>query len=207
MIVSESAAKNKILVIHSGLSTSEEHSWSRRYGKKLLDILQPSETRFRDLYQNPPMLMNELLAYYYPGKENDPRYSQSDKAILTLSNQLIDELFWAEQIIIESPMHNFAINSYLKAYLDLIIIKDKTFAGYQGLLTNRKIYFVCSRGGGEYEIRQKNAEYNFQTPYLKRIAQMIGFSPENMQFLFIDKINSQVDHSHADKILDTLSQV
>lgn len=71
----------------------------------------------------------------------------SDK--LRLSNELIEELFECDEILITVPMYNFGMPSTLKAYFDLVVRKGKTFQ-YEnnsvGLLINKKAYILSSMG-------------------------------------------------------------
>ena len=72
--------------------------------------------------------------------------SQSDKLIL--SDELIEELFESDEILITVPMYNFGIPSSLKAYFDLVVRTGKTFR-YEdksiGLLKNKKAYILSSQ--------------------------------------------------------------
>jgi FMN-dependent NADH-azoreductase len=45
---------------------------------------------------------------------------------LQLSNQMIDELFASDVLVIESPMYNFRIPSVLKAWIDHVVRARKT---------------------------------------------------------------------------------
>jgi FMN-dependent NADH-azoreductase len=68
---------------------------------------------------------------------------------ISLSDQLIDELYESDEILITCPMYNYGI-LLLKAYFDLVIRTKKTFAGYnipKGLLENKKASIISSMGG------------------------------------------------------------
>ncbi|MGH1516542.1 FMN-dependent NADH-azoreductase [Chryseobacterium sp. JK1] len=67
-----------------------------------------------------------------------------------LSDELINEIYQANEILITSPMYNFGIPSSLKAYFDLVVRTKKTFSENitrKGLLENKKAYVISSMGG------------------------------------------------------------
>lgn len=73
-----------------------------------------------------------------------------DSENIELSDELINELYQCNEILITCPMYNYGIPSSLKAYFDLVIRTKKTFAGSsipKGLLANKKAYIISSMGG------------------------------------------------------------
>ncbi|MDF2475287.1 MAG: FMN-dependent NADH-azoreductase [Sphingobacterium sp.] len=70
--------------------------------------------------------------------------------ILALSDQLIEELYSNDDLLITCPMYNYGIPSSLKAYFDLIVRTEKTFTndsnGIRGLLTDKKAYIISAMG-------------------------------------------------------------
>ncbi|MCJ7935705.1 MAG: NAD(P)H-dependent oxidoreductase [Chryseobacterium sp.] len=73
-----------------------------------------------------------------------------DAESLTLSDELINELYQTDELLITCPMYNYGIPSSLKAYFDLVIRTKKTFAGNKvpkGLLENKRAYIISSMGG------------------------------------------------------------
>jgi FMN-dependent NADH-azoreductase len=96
---------------------------------------------------------------------------------LSTSDHLIEELESADIVVIGSPMYNFAIPSPLKAWIDQIVRKGKTFgygpSGARGLLANKRVVVITARGGA-YEKGTPAEKVDFQEPYLRHILGFIG---------------------------------
>lgn len=101
---------------------------------------------------------------------------------LKISDQLIAELKAADIIILGSPMYNWSIPSALKAYLDQVIRVNETIKisgtdpqnPYEGLLKNKSVYLLLSRGNGGYGKGEYYAHMNFQSNYLKTVFNIMG---------------------------------
>jgi FMN-dependent NADH-azoreductase len=98
---------------------------------------------------------------------------------LSMSDHLIEELEAADIIVIGAPMHNFAIPSSLKAWIDQIVRLGKTFgygpSGVRGLLAKKRVIVVTARGG-TYEKGTPAEKFDFQEPYLRHILGFIGLT-------------------------------
>ena len=94
------------------------------------------------------------------------------------SEELIRELENSDCVVIGTPMHNFAIPSALKAWIDHIVRVRRTFNatkdGYKGMLGDRPVYVAVSSGGRYSGGRARQPD--FLTPYLKTVLGVIGFS-------------------------------
>lgn len=95
------------------------------------------------------------------------------------SDRLIDELAQADMIVIAAPMHNFTISAQMRTWLDYVTRPGKSFGygenGPQGLLSDKEVYVVSTRGGqyGEGEAASPHP-YDFQSGYLRHILGFIG---------------------------------
>jgi FMN-dependent NADH-azoreductase len=103
----------------------------------------------------------------------------AQRAYLSTSDQLIDELRAADTIIIGAPMYNFSISSSLKAWIDQVVRLGKTFgygpAGPRGLLEAKNVTVITARGGA-YEKGTATEAFDFQEPYLRSILGLIGLT-------------------------------
>ncbi|WP_286862616.1 MULTISPECIES: FMN-dependent NADH-azoreductase [Sphingobacterium] len=94
--------------------------------------------------------------------------------ILALSDQLIEELYSNDELLITCPMYNYGIPSSLKAYFDLIVRTEKTFTndsnGMRGLLTDKKAYLITALGMPQPHVEEKNL---IET-HVARILNQIG---------------------------------
>jgi FMN-dependent NADH-azoreductase len=108
-----------------------------------------------------------------------PHLTPAQRSYLSTSDQLIEELQAADIIVIGAPMHNFAIPSSLKAWIDQIVRLGKTFgygpSGVRGLLAKKRVIVVTARGGA-YEKGTPAERFDFQEPYLRHILGFIGLT-------------------------------
>jgi FMN-dependent NADH-azoreductase len=104
--------------------------------------------------------------------------------VLKTSNKYSAEIKAADVIVVGTPMYNWSIPSVLKAYLDQVIRANETVSmrpddpknPYRGLLKNKKVYLIFSRGNAGYEKDEYYAHMNFQTEYLKTVFNIMGLT-------------------------------
>jgi FMN-dependent NADH-azoreductase len=136
----------------------------------------------RNVFNTPASLVSEpwIAAAFTPVGAR----SGEQKAALAESDSYIAELVEADTIVIGAPMHNFAISSPLKAYIDQIVRPGRTFSigpdGYKGLLDSKKKVIVASARGGDYSTDL--AFLDHQTPYLKAILGFLGLTDVNFAY-------------------------
>jgi FMN-dependent NADH-azoreductase len=108
--------------------------------------------------------------------------SSEDIEALEPSDAYIAELKNADVIVLGAPMYNWSIPSSLKAYVDQIIRVNETFKidpddnrhPYIGLLKNKTLVLLLSRGDVAYEKGKYNEHLNFQSTYLTTVFNIIG---------------------------------
>lgn len=101
----------------------------------------------------------------------------AQRAAIAVSDELIDELMAADELVIGAPMYNFGVSASLKAWIDQIVRIGRTveYPSYTGLVTGRKATIIATRGL-RYERGGPMAEFDAQVPYLKRILGFIGIT-------------------------------
>ncbi|MES2426963.1 MAG: NAD(P)H-dependent oxidoreductase [Bacteroidota bacterium] len=174
----------KVLVVNSSARTLRSQS------RKLTEV-------FIDHYQS--IHNNSLINYRELGNAEVPHINENwitasfkaegtrteeDKQILKISDTYIAELREADFIIIGSPMYNWSIPSTLKAYIDQILRVNETFKldrtnmqhPYVGLLENKTLFLLLSRGEQGYDKGEYNEYLDFQSTYLKAVFNIIGIS-------------------------------
>jgi FMN-dependent NADH-azoreductase len=126
----------------------------------------------RDLMESnlPYVTMPWLGAYFTPSDQ----HSAEMKAVLRLSDDLVDEILNADHIVIGTPVYNYNIPAVLKAYIDHIVRKGKTlgFAG-EGLVHGKAATIVMA-SGGVYTDGSPIRDRDIATSYLKLILKVIG---------------------------------
>lgn len=162
-------------ILHISSSSNLNNSFSRQIGELAVNSLKAAYPNTKiieyDLVKNPvPHLSPEFLNASFSGNEDD--------SALGLSKQLINDLSESNLIVIEAPMYNFSIPSVLKAWIDHVVRAKITFmyteSGSQGLLKDKKVILVLSRGGVYSEGLAKSLDY--QETYLRAILGFIGIT-------------------------------
>lgn len=160
-------------------SSPRVESFSARVGRTLAEKLasRPGSTlTVRDLTHHPLPHIDDSFAV----ARNTPSdfLTSAQKSVLSLSDELLRELFAADTLIIAAGMINFGIPSSLKAYVDYVVRPGITFRygekGPEGLVKGKKAYLVLARGG-VYTQGPMQA-YNFQDTYLKVALGFMGIT-------------------------------
>jgi FMN-dependent NADH-azoreductase len=132
------------------------------------------EVIYRDLAANPPPHFSPALVGALFGKPED--LTEAQRADLALSEELVAEFLAADAVVIGAPMYNFSIPSQLKAWIDRIAQKGRTFAytenGPVGLAGGKKVVVASSRGG-VYSVGESRA-LDFQEAYLRGVLGFLG---------------------------------
>jgi FMN-dependent NADH-azoreductase len=98
--------------------------------------------------------------------------TDSTKRALVLSDELVAELLEADEMVIGTPMYNFAIPAVLKAWIDYVVRPGKTFAygaaGPEGLAKGRRAVIAVA-SGGSYDAA---SGWDYEIPYLGHILDL-----------------------------------
>lgn len=169
----------KLLEIQS--SVRQEGSISRNLSQEFIQAWETAysktQHRKRDVGVNPPAHPTELWtkANYMPPEARSPEMS----ATLADSETLIEELLWADHLLLGVPMYNFNVPSTLKAYLDNIVRINRTFTfdpttyTFQGLATDKKA-LIITPSAGNFVVGTQLDKMNFCDTYLRSILGFIG---------------------------------
>ncbi|MES2763262.1 MAG: NAD(P)H-dependent oxidoreductase [Bacteroidota bacterium] len=168
----------KILNIIS--SPRGESSYSNKLGNAIIEKIKTdypeSEIVTRDLnkFPFPHYNTSHLEAFFTPPENHTEIHKQSTK----LSDEVINELFTADIIVINVPTWNFSVPSVLKAWIDQISRAGITFKytenGPIGLITGKKVYLSIASGAVFSEGPYK--AYDFVEPYLKAFLSFMGLT-------------------------------
>lgn len=169
----------KLLEIQS--SVRLEQSISRALSDEFIQLWQAhhpnAQHKQRDVGIHPPAHPTEqwTTANYTP---IDQQTSEM-QAVLSDSEQLIEELLWADQLLLGVPMYNFSVPSTLKVYLDNIVRVNRTFVfdserlTFEGLATKKKA-LVITPSAGNFAPDSLLGAMNFCETYLRSILNFIG---------------------------------
>ena len=127
----------------------------------------------RDLGAVPAPLVNEE---WIAAAFSDPAaHTAAQRAAIAVSNELVDELLGADEVVIGAPMSNFGVSASLKAWIDQVVRVGRTveYPGYAGMVRDKKVTVISTRGA-EYAPGKPWAEHDAQVPYLKQILGFMG---------------------------------
>jgi len=172
-----------ILQVNSSARADASHS--SRLGSELVERLRGANLdatlTVRDLSRNPQPALDEaaLGALFTPAEQRSPEQA----ARVALDDALIAEIQAADVVVLGVPMYNFGVSTQLKNWIDAIARARVTFTytdkGPVGLLTNKKVYVVLTRGG-----MYRNTPADTQVPYLKTIFAFLGMT--DVQFVYAE---------------------
>ncbi|WP_254412655.1 FMN-dependent NADH-azoreductase [Dyadobacter diqingensis] len=174
----------KVLVINSSARMLNSQS------RKLTEIFVE---HWKSIHVNPVIRFRELGNADVPHINQGwiaaafkPEAARSEQEIQALktSDVYISELREADVIVIAAPMYNWSVPSALKAYIDQILRVNETWKinpanqqnPYIGLLENKTLLLLLTRGAQGYEKGEYNEHMNFQSTYLKTVFNIIGVS-------------------------------
>lgn len=199
----------KILVINSSARTL--NSQSRKLTEVFVDhwtsLQNNSDITFRELGNEniPHINENWIAAAFKP----ETARSEEEKEALKTSDLYIAELHEADIIVVGTPMYNWSVPSALKAYIDQVVRVNETWKlnpgnyenPYIGLLENKTVYLLVSRGAQGYEKGGYNEHMNYQTNYLKTVFNVMGI--HNIHLVAIDgttldpeNLKQTIENSH-----------
>jgi FMN-dependent NADH-azoreductase len=151
-------------LLHIDSSILGENSASRALTREIV-------ARFRTAHPDTEVAYLDLAA------EELPHFSQrsltkADELDAARDEQALTQFLAADVVVIGAPMYNFTIPSQLKAWIDRIAIRGRTFRygpkGPEGLAGGKQVIVAISRGG----IYPAGAPAEFAESYL---GQLFGF--------------------------------
>jgi FMN-dependent NADH-azoreductase len=107
------------------------------------------------------------------------QHTAEHKTALKISDELVDELLAADEVVISTPMYNFNLPAALKAWIDHIVRLNKTFSfgpeGLKGLAAGKKVTIIIA-SGSEYTAGSPLESYNLEGPYFRVVFGFIGIT-------------------------------
>ena len=171
-------------LLHISVSPRGTDSISRQLGDAAVEAWKANNPGGRvierDLAKTPLTFVDfDWIA----GAFSPPEYhTENHKKALALSNELVSELLEADEIILATPMYNFAVPAALKAWIDHVVRVGKTFrysasGTPEGLLAGQhKKVLVIIASGGSYPEGSPMAALNYEIPYLRFILAYMGIT-------------------------------
>jgi len=178
-------------LLHLDSSILGGNSASRQVSAAIVEQLAKAtpglDVAYRDLATEPlPHLSGELFAARQGAVPESPAIQQD----IAASQAVLDAFLDADIVVIGAPMYNFGIPSQLKAWIDRIAVKGKTFAyseyGPKGLAGGKTVIIASARGGF-YGAQSPVAAWDHQESYLKTVFGFLGVT--DVRFLRAEGLN------------------
>ncbi len=153
-------------LLHIDSSILGEHSATRALTREIVARLKAAQPQLQVTYRD---LAAEPLPHYSAASVagSDPEQAARNATVL-------EEFLAADVLVIGAPLYNFSLPSQLKAWIDRISIKDKTFRytanGPQGLAGDKKVIVAIARGG----VYAPGAGSEFGESYLRVLFGFLG---------------------------------
>lgn len=188
-------------LLHIDSSVLGPNSVSRQVSAAIVgrfrQIMPGLEVIYRDVAAEPlSHLSGTHVAVAYGAPVEDPAV----EADVAAGQAVLEESLAADIVVIGAPMYNFSIPSQLKAWIDRIAVKGKTFSygpnGPQGLAGGKRIIVAVSRGG-HYGADTPMAAFEHLETYLRSVFSFIGVT--DLEFVAADGV--QIGPEHREQAL------
>ncbi len=174
-------------LLHIDSSIQGELSASRRLTSEIVSRYKAARPDLQVTYRD---LAAQELPHLSSGALN-----QADELEAARGAATLEEFLAAGVIVIGAPMYNFSIPSQLKAWIDRIAIKGRTFRytekGPQGLAGGKDVIVAVSRGG----VYGPNAPGEFGESYLRFLFGFLGIA--NVTFVRAEGLGISPQHREA----------
>lgn len=187
---------NVTRVLRVDASARSDASVSRRFGDLLLERMKSRDPNVevvtRDVAEGLPFVTEEWVGANFtdPGDR-----TESQRSVLSLSDELVSELKAADVLVVGTPIYNFGIPASLKAWIDLIARARETFRytpdGPVGLLEGKKAFVVVASGGTKV-----GSSLDFATTYLRHVLGFVGI--QDLEIVAAERLMSRGDEALAE---------
>jgi len=206
---------NKVLIINASVRNEKSHSRKlTQLFKENWELKNPEDLfSFREVgLKEIPHINEKWIASAFINQKDRTKKNQS---AVEFSDTLLKEFKEHNIYVIGTPMYNWSIPSGLKSYIDQLMRINETWkfrsgkpdGDYVGLLKNKKMFILSSRGDTGYGENEKNEHMNFQTTYLKFIFGIMGIEDINIISLDNEEFGGKIFENSKIKIHQEIKQI
>ncbi|WP_422350735.1 FMN-dependent NADH-azoreductase [Flagellimonas sp.] len=206
---------NKVLIINASVRREKSHSrkltrlfegnWKKKNPK---DQFTYREVGLEEI---PPINEKWIASAFVKPSE---RTSENQLGV-RFSNELVEEFKEHNIYVLGTPMYNWSIPSGLKSYIDQLMRINETWkfrsgkpdGDYVGLLENKKMFILSSRGDTGYGENEKNEHMNFQTTYLKFVFGIMGIKDISIISLDNEEFGGEIFENSKKEIYQKIEQI
>lgn len=155
-----------------------------------------------NLSETPPDLLltdNLKLIMEWNGGKRD--FSESELSVLSNHNGYINQILKADNIVVAFPIYNFTLPATVKAWIDAIVVSDKTFSfnpesGFKGLCADKKALSIIISG---FDYNASNDVKEYASSTMKQNFDFMGITSEQISAFGVDqnrdKLTSILDNA------------
>ncbi|WP_321475983.1 NAD(P)H-dependent oxidoreductase [uncultured Paludibaculum sp.] len=167
-------------LLHIDSSPRAVRSHSRQLTARFVDAWRDANRGGRVIHREVgltplPLVSEDWIAAAF---SNPADRTPAQRAAIAVSDELIDELLVADEVVIGAPMHNFSVTASLKAWIDQVVRVGRTvdYPSYAGLVTGKKVTIIVTRGLSNLSPGEPMAHSDAQAPYLRLVLGFIGIT-------------------------------
>jgi len=149
-----------------------------------------------DLAVTPPdLLLPENLNLIIEWNMGKRDFSEFELSILSNHHKLINEVLESDNIVLAFPIYNFTMPAAVKAWIDAIVVSDKTFSfspetGFNGLCRDKKALSIIVSG---FDYNATTDVKEFASSTIKQNFDFLGISSEQVSAFGVDQNRDQLD--------------
>ncbi len=206
---------NNVLIINA--SVRNEKSNSRKLTQLFEDNWKkknPNDNftqREVGLEQIPPISEKWIASAFIKPSER----TKENQSGVEFSDELVKEFKDHNIYVLGTPMYNWSIPSGLKSYIDQLMRINETWkfrsgepdGDYVGLLENKKMFILSSRGDTGYGENEKNEHMNFQTTYLKFVFGIMGIKDITIISLDNEEFGGEIFENSKKEVYQRIEQI
>ncbi|RJG36919.1 FMN-dependent NADH-azoreductase [Motilimonas pumila] len=154
------------------LADSFREQWTKK--------MPTTKVIYRDLAEKPPGFIDEawIAAAFTPEEQR----TAEQNTLISLSDELIDEVTEADMILLSTPMYNYGMPATLKAWFDQVIRVNKTFSfdlgrgdyPLQPTLSGKTMVLMTSCGEFGFHVGGIREKMNHLGPHIEVASQYLG---------------------------------
>lgn len=178
-------------ILRIDASARRADSVTRDLADRIVARLAPERVIVRDLARGLPQIDEAWVSANFTPP--DAR-TETQRATLALSDELVAELETADTVVIGLPIYNFGLPASLKAWIDLVARAGVTFRytaeGPVGLLDGKRAILAVASGG-----TGAGSDIDFATPHLRHVLGFLGIS--DVEVIAADRLAIDPEASRA----------
>ncbi|HUZ73211.1 MAG TPA: FMN-dependent NADH-azoreductase [Stellaceae bacterium] len=178
-------------LLHVDASILGANSVSRQLSAAIVNRLREANpaiaVTYRDLGAQP---LDHLTGAHLAAAQGVTPEEASLQQDLALGQKALEDFLAADIVVVGAPMYNFSISSQLKAWIDRLAVRGKTFRytekGPEGMAGGKRVIVASSRGGF-YGPQTPTAFLDHQESYLRGVFGFFGIT--DVTFIRAEGVN------------------